>query len=88
MTDVNLGQHKTAAETYRSHFNQAHDAMKAKYDAADPSLKSGALSILLNWNFSAAQPTVNRENALYGAVALLYICMFFIVERMFREQAS
>lgn len=79
---------RTKAETIRSNFYtaldgpQGNNGLASKYDALSGTDKTNALTALINWNFGAANATVARENALYVAVCLLFVCVGYLAVRV------
>lgn len=68
-----------------SNFKAAETSFKSKYDGLSGANKSVALNAITNWDFAAAAPTVARENALFVALALLYILVGFIARRYIKN---
>lgn len=75
---------KTLRQTW-SQFVQAETPFKSKFNAMTNPQKATALSEITNWQFAAGSPTVARENALYLAVALLYIAVGFLAREVYRS---
>lgn len=76
---------KSAVQNF-SQFKSAETPFKSKFNALTNPQKSAALNAITNWDFSAASPTVARENALFLAVALLYIVVGFIARQYIKNQ--
>lgn len=70
-------QEKAAKQSW-DNFKLAEAPFVSKYNALSGSDKSSLLGIITNWNFQAASPTVNRENALFVAIALLYLVVGYL----------
>jgi hypothetical protein len=66
-------------------FQQGETSLKTNYSNLSGANKTAALNALTNWNFSAASPSVGRENALYVAVALLYVMVGYLIHLSIRE---
>lgn len=76
---------KAAVQTW-SQFKSAESPFKTKFNAMTNPQKNAALSEISNWNFAAGSPTVARENALYLAVALLYIVVAYLARIYIKNQ--
>lgn len=77
--------YKKDARQRLSEFQHAETALKAIYALLTGGQKSNALTALTNWNFSAANPTVGRENALYVAVCLLFVMVGYLIRLQIKE---
>lgn len=76
---------KAAVQTFQQ-FKSAESPFKTKFNAMTNPQKSAALNAITNWDFGAGSPTVARENALYLAVALLYIVVAYLARIYIKNQ--
>lgn len=76
---------KGAVQTFQQ-FKSAESPFKTKFNGMTNPQKSAALNAITNWDFGAASPTVARENALFLAVALLYIVVGFLARIYIKNQ--
>lgn len=68
-----------------NNFKAAETPMRSKFNGLTNPQKTTALNAITNWDFAAASPTVARENALFLAVALLYIVVGFIARQYIKN---
>lgn len=76
---------KTAVQTWQQ-FKNAESPFKTKFNSLTNPQKSAALNTITNWDINAASPTVARENALFLAVALLYIIIGYLAREFIKNQ--
>lgn len=83
----NIVAERTKAEQIKNNFytalgGPANNGLAAKYNAMTGGQKSTALNTLINWDMGAASPSAARENGLYVAVCLLFVCVGYLAVRV------
>lgn len=83
----NIVAKRAKAEQIKDNFytaldGPANNGLAAKYNAMTGGQKSTALTTLINWDMGAASPSAARENGLYVAVCLLFVCVGYLAVRV------
>lgn len=83
----NIVAERTKAEQIKDNFytaldGPANNGLASKYGAMTSGQKSTALATLINWDMGAASPSAARENGLYVAVCLLFVCVGYLAARV------
>lgn len=78
-------QQKAAIQAW-GNFKAAETPMKSKFSGLTNPQKTAALNAITSWDFAAASPTVARENALFLAIALLYVVVGYIARQYIKNQ--